>query len=712
MNVGFRKVEIKNKRILVNGQPVIFKGTNRHEHNAECGHTLTKEDMLKDIFTMKKFNINAVRTCHYPDMPQWYDLCDEYGIYVMNEANIETHGFGVRPDSKIANNPDFDRAHFDRVERMVRRDKNHPCIFSWSMGNEFGEGPGIIKAANWTRKYDPTRPTHCESSSAHGTGIPADINSRMYCAPQNLDRAVASAPSKPFLLCEYTHAMGNSNGTLKEYWDKFYEDNNVQGGFVWDWMDQGLTQKVPEKFRESSGRDEFYAYGGWWEDARKVSTNRDFCMNGLVDAGGKPHPGLHILKYWQQNVKVDPIDVESGKFSIINRFYFTNLADIYTGKWTITSNGRPLREGVFNIDLEPQQTAPLALNLPNVKAEPGTDYYVTLSFVLKDDAPYAPAGYEMAFEQFKMNTYINPEPLDTLNLDLVKVQQKENVIIAGNANFIVSFNKETGLIEHYMYGSLKLISKGPKPYFWRSPTNNDRGAGLQNKLKIWKDAGDSFKVDNFKWDLNGNVLTIDVLGKIENVEADYNIQYKVYGNGDVVVNVDYKPTKENPMMFRFGMLMEVPVNLNKMVWFGRGPQPTCPGKTAQRIGIFNSTVDQQWVDYCRPQENGNKTDVRWAAFTEPDSSGLLVVGMPNISLGAKRFTDAQMQSSDYSFKMTKSDNILVNIDLKQMGVGGINSWGTLPLEEYRVPDGPYSYSFRLAPAIKGNFNEKCVYNLK
>ncbi|OXU13939.1 glycoside hydrolase family 2 TIM barrel-domain containing protein [Sedimentisphaera salicampi] len=712
-HIGFREIEIRDSRILVNGKPVIFKGVNRHEHNAERGHTITTDDMLKDIFTMKRFNVNAVRTSHYPNMPEWYKLCDKYGLYVMDEANIESHGFGVGMDSKIAKNPDFDQAHFDRVERMVKRDKNHASIFSWSMGNEFGEGPGIIKAANWARKYDPTRPIHCESSSAHGTGQAADINSRMYARPWDLERIAQSTPEKPFLLCEYSHAMGNSNGTLKEYWAKFYKNNRVQGGFVWDWMDQGLTQPVPEEYRNSSGLEEFYAYGGWWEDERDVHTNRDFCMNGLVDSGCEPKPGLHHLKYWQQNVKVEPVNTAEGEFSVKNRFYFTNLNEIYQGQWSLTINGEELAAGEFDIDIPAQQTKEISLKVPNIEPDYGKEYFVNVGFVLKEDKPYAPAGTEMALEQFRLDEYLKPETIDSGEFPELKYQTKGDTILVGNEDFFVKISQKTGLIEDYTYGSLKLLEQGPRPYFWRAPTNNDRGAGLQNKLKKWKDAGKSFKAEEVRENLSSNVMQIVVNGKIEKVEADCNIRYQIYGSGDIAVDIKYTPQNEKgKLMFRFGTRMEAAKGLERLSWFGRGPEPSYPGKTAQPIGLFYSKVSEEWVEYARPQENGNKTAVRWAALTNEEGSGIMfAAGEDLLSVNAKHFTDEEMQSNEYTFQMQEAENIIVNVDSKQLGVGGMNSWGAMPAEPYKLYNKPRSFSYRISPVEGAQFEQTYNYRL-
>ncbi|MGE4286401.1 MAG: glycoside hydrolase family 2 TIM barrel-domain containing protein [Phycisphaerae bacterium] len=711
VNVGFREVQIKNGRILINGQPVIFKGTNRHEHSPDSGHTVTREAMIADIISMKHANINAVRTSHYPNTPLWYQLCDEYGLYVIDEANIESHGFGVMPDSIISNSPLFERQHIDRVQRMVKRDKNHPCVFSWSMGNESGESPCFIDAANWARLYDPTRPIHFESSSAHGTGQASDIHSFMYCKPGDIDRRAADAPAKPMLLCEYSHAMGNSNGTLKEYWDKIYQDNPLQGGFVWDWKDQGLRARVPEEYRTGYGRDTFFAYGGWWENPGGVHNDAAFCMNGLVDASGKPHPALEDLKYHQQNVKLELLDYERGLFRMTNRFFFTNLSEIYEGRWKITMNGIELRTGNFFVDLAPQASELININIPPIKAEPGYEYLLTVSFVLRNDTAYAKAGDEMAFEQFVVPLNLGRPVRTSDKLGGLLMQSSNDSIIAGNAVFMAEISRKTGMLTKYFYGSEEIVNGGFEPYFWRAPTDNDRGARLQEKFAVWKDAGKSFVAEKVTESQEEGTVVVKVEGRLEALSADYNITYRIYGSGEIKVSVDYVPEKENGELFRFGVLMKISGSFENSTWYGRGPLESYPGRTAQRIGLFKSTVSADWTDYSRPQENGNKSAVRWAGFTDNHGTGMMIIGDEPLDICAKHYSDEEMEKADYAFRMKRSDEIYLNVDSALYGVGGMDSWGAIPMEQYRLKDGPRSFSFRIAPVIKDNFNAHYLYRL-
>ena len=401
--VGFRKVEIKNARVMLNGQPMLFKGVNRHEHHPENGHTLDRATMIRDIELMKQHNVNAVRTSHYPNDPEWYDLCDLYGLYVIDEANIESHGYGDNAKNRLANDPAWRAAHLDRVERMVERDKNHPSVVIWSLGNEAGDGPNFAAAYQWVKKRDAGRPVHY-CGSTHIGGSNSDLNSFMYASPQAVVERAAARPTMPLILCEYTHAMGNSNGGLKEYWDVFYSGTNAQGAFVWDWIDQGITQPVPVASRRPGGPETFKAYGGYWEDRVGIHNDNNFCQNGLIGADRTPHPGLLALKYVYRYVHASPVALAGGAIRVKSWFDFVNVKDVVNGVWEVTKNGRRMASGVLpELDIAPRAEKLIALPLPSVTREPGAEYFVTLSFRLKNDTRWAKKGHEVAWEQWKLD---------------------------------------------------------------------------------------------------------------------------------------------------------------------------------------------------------------------------------------------------------------------------------------------------------------------
>ncbi|HEY1336488.1 MAG TPA: glycoside hydrolase family 2 TIM barrel-domain containing protein, partial [Bryobacteraceae bacterium] len=395
-NVGFRRVEIKDGRFLINGRAVLIKGVNRHEHSEETAKYVPLESMLKDIRLMKQFNVNAVRTSHYPNTPVWYDLCDRYGIYVLDEANIECHHYGTNVRNRLTNDPEWQTAYLDRVQRMVERDKNHASVVIWSMGNESGDGPNAAAAYKWTKERDPGRPFHYEGSSSHG-GPNSDINSFMYPTPERVKQAAAARPNMPLILCEYTHAMGNSNGGLKEYWDIFYSGTNAQGAFVWDWVDQGIKLQVPAEYRANTTKSTFLAYGGWWEDKNGVRNDNDFNNNGLVSADRIPHPGLYAIKYVYRYLHAMPVDLATGKISVKNWYDFINPKDLVEGTWEVKADGKTIGSGILPaLDLASREQKEYTLALPKVDPEPGVEYWLNISFKLKHETLWAPAGHEVA----------------------------------------------------------------------------------------------------------------------------------------------------------------------------------------------------------------------------------------------------------------------------------------------------------------------------
>ena len=408
--VGFREVSIAGGKILLNGRPILFKGVNRHEHHPETGHYVDRETMVRDIELMKRHNVNAVRTSHYPNTPLWYELADQYGLYVVDEANIECHGFGSDPKNRLTNDPAWTAAYVDRMTRMVERDKNHPSVVIWSMGNECGDGLNFAATYKWTKGRDASRPVHYEGSSSVG-GPNSDINSFMYPTPQRTEELAAKRPEMPLLLCEYTHAMGNSNGGLQHYWDLFYSGRNMRGAFVWDWVNQGIRQSVPPPYQAGSGPGTFLAYGGWWEDRVGQHNDENFSQNGLISADRIPFPGLRAIKYVYRSLHGSAVDPRSGRIAVRNWFDFLNARDAASLSWSVSANGKALHQGTVDLpDIPPGEQREVALPIPAITPEPGTEYWLNLSFVTRADSSWAPKGHEIAWEQFPLPVEVPPAP--------------------------------------------------------------------------------------------------------------------------------------------------------------------------------------------------------------------------------------------------------------------------------------------------------------
>ncbi len=718
-NVGFRKVEIKGGQLLVNGKAVLIKGVNRHEHSPDTAKYVDVALMVEDIRLMKQFNVNAVRTSHYANTPVWYELCDRYGIYVMDEANIEAHHYGNDTRNRLSNDPAWKAAYMDRVQRMVERDKNHPSVISWSLGNESGDGPNVEAVYGWTKQRDPSRPFHYEGSTAHG-GSNSDINSFMYPSPQSVVNLAAKRPEMPLILCEYSHAMGNSSGGLKEYWDIFYSGTNAQGAFVWDWVDQTLHVPVPGEYRTNTSKTKFLAYGGWWEDKSGVRNDNNFNSNGLVSGDRTPHPGLWAIKYVYRNLHASPVDLAAGAIKVKNWFDFVNAKEIAQGLWEVKADGRTVASGKLpELDLAPQQEKEYKLALPRIQAQPGVEYFLNLSFVLKAATPYAPTGHEIAWDQF-------PLPLSAVAPRFAPAKTALNVKDgAGEAtltgpNFALRFDKKAGLITSYRYKGTDLLQRGPQPDFWRAPTDNDRGAwkGFRSRaakdssvdIELWRDAGPEWQVRNVQVrQADDSSARITVTADLPAVNAEYTMNYTVYGTGDVIVECAYQPgAAKLAMMPRFGTELVAAPGLENITWYGRGPAETHIDRQFERVGVYKSTVDKQWFEYSRPQENGNKTDVRWVALTNAQGVGLLAVGAPALSVGARHFSKEDIERAAYSFQMQRHPEIFLNLDWKQMGAGGIDSWSVnaYPMAPYRIAaDQPYSYRYRLTP-VEGVFSAK------
>jgi len=810
--VGFRKVEIKDGQIHVNGVPILIKGVNRHEHDPDTGHTVTVESMIRDIRLMKQFNINAVRTSHYPNDLRWYELCDRYGLYLFDEANIESHGVWDR----LTKDSQWTTAFMERGIRMVERNKNHPCVIVWSLGNESGYGPNHAALAGWIHEYDSTRPVHYESATGWRdyrgpeTAPIIDIVSTMYPSVDRItEMAQTPGETRPLVMCEYAHSMGNSTGNLKEYWEAIERYPRLQGGFIWDWVDQGIRRRTEEG-------EEWFAYGGDFGDE---PNDGNFCINGLVSPDREPHPGLWEYKKVLEPVRAEPVDLAAGVVRIVNRYRFSNLQglDIF---WELSANGQVLQRGQLpRLDLPPGESEQVTIPFDRPELTPGAEYWLTLSFRLAHDTPWAEAGHEMAWAQFQVPFDVSPGPvLKGADMPALRLEESEGVVAVRGADFELVLDKGKGVITSLRYMGRELVRKGPRLNLWRAPTDNDANTWGEQKMALrWRAAGldclqhrvrdaevhqvqpqvvrihvrtaiapeegarpldrtsrewrelvelsqhlaasltedmlralcadlsidyddlpgedqdgraraliaqldrsgrlapffeaCSGQLRTMGWEsvspaLRGTLLKLRRLSPKQLVQlfASYytgtlecEYTYTLYGSGDMVIHTHITPTGELPPLPRVGLQMRLPGGYERFTWYGRGSHETYPDrKLGAQVGVYSGTVDEQYVPYITPQENGNKTDVRWVALTAEDGVGLLAVGMPLLNISAHHFTTEDLTRATHTYELKRREEITLNLDYRQSGLGNA-SCGPGVLPEYMIQPQEMSFSVRLRP---------------
>ncbi len=699
VNIGFRKVELRDGNLLVNGERIFIKGTNRHEHHPDRGHYIKPEDMIRDIMIMKQNNINSVRTSHYPNTPAWYDMCDLYGLYLVDEADIECHGAQY-----LTNDPRFAAAYMDRTIRMVERDKNHASIIMWSVGNENGWGDNLHDTSSWMRQRDAGRLViSCEA----GEGPNTDIVCPMYSRPETLGRYSSRTPEpyRPFMLIEYTHAMGNSNGDVWSYWKQIYDKPYLQGGWVWDWVDQGLRQPIVEDrngrfLKVKPGDKTFWAFGGDF-GPEGTPSDQNFCCNGLVSADRTPHPGLAEIKKVYQSIHISEVELLVSTIAISNGYSFTKLSDLVKGTWTISVDDRITQSGTLDeLDIEPLESRQIFLSMEPATFEPGVEYFLNLSFVLKDEQPWAPAGHEIAWEQFKLPVEKPAVTADSGQMPSLKFSNQNDVIRVDGSNFSAAINKTTGFLSSIRYKNTELIAEPLAPDFWRAPTDNDRGNNMSRRCGVWKTAMQSWKPQNVTvTQLAPQVVQISVVSHIEDIKGDYKLNYRIYGDGTLRINAEGQAAADQvPEIPRFGMRMAMPEGFEIIRWFGRGPQETYWDRCDARVDMYQGTVDEQYFDYSEPTETGNKVDVRWVALTNDKGVGLLAIGMPHLSVNALHYTAEDLDGPAHIYEVQRRDNVYLNLDYRQMGVGGDNSWGARTHPEFTLPGNEkYAYSFCLRP---------------
>ena len=682
--IGFREVELKDGNLLINGRRVLLKGVNRHEHEPDAGQAIGEKSMIRDIELMKQFNVNAVRTSHYPNDERWYELCDLYGLYLIDEANVESHGAQY-----LAKDPAWKDMHLDRTIRMVERDKNHPSVIIWSLGNEAGMGENFTATSNWIRGRDKTRPVHYEQA---GHGPATDIICPMYPPPRALEDYGKKAQSRPMILCEYAHAMGNSTGDTWSYWKSIYQYKPLQGAFVWDWVDQQMRKTLPD------GR-KILAYGGDFGPPG-TPTDDNFCCNGLVDAERTPKPGLYEIKKVYQYIRTSPVDLAKGQVEVWNNYEFIDLGFV-EARWEVKADDKSIEHGMFDIsNIAPGEKKVVTIPYKLPKAEPGVEYWLELSYRLKSDTPWAKAGHEVAWEQFKLPVSADMKPAEVTSLPELKVDDNTSSrgeIAVSGKGFKIRFDKPTATIKSWQRGGVELVKDGPRPDFWRCPTDNDRGNKMPQRCGIWRDTGTKWKPVGQQVDFGPSATQVSFNGPLTDVEGTFAVTYRVLGSGDVIVEASYKGgDKKLPEMPRFGMQLQMPPGFEQIAWYGRGPQESEWDRTiGYRIGLYRGTVDEQFFPYSEPQEFGNKTDVRWMTVTNKDGVGLLAVGMPTLMTCARHYLHSDIEKAKHWHEATKRDFTVVNLDNRMMGVGGDNSWGALPHEEFLLRGKEYKYGYRL-----------------
>ncbi len=685
--IGFRTTEVRNGRFLINGVPVLLKGVNRHEHDEFTGHVISQESMLKDIKLMKQNNINAVRTSHYPNDPYWYELCDKYGLYVIDEANIESHGMGYQPDKTLGNDPVFLNSHLDRTIRMVERDKNHPSIVIWSLGNEAGDGVCFNATYDWIKKRDLTRPVQYERAEG---GRNTDIFCPMYDRiPAMLDY-VTEIRNKPLIQCEYAHAMGNSTGNLVDYWEVIESHDQLQGGFIWDWVDQGLA-----KYTEDGRK--YWAYGGDF-GPEDVPSDGTFCLNGLVFPDRTPHPGLMEVKKVYQYIEFEPVDFSFDEIMITNKYNFKSLED-FAIYWEIESEGKVIQQGtLMKPNLKPGEKKIYTLEIKPFKPQAGSEYFLNLTAFQVMGDELIDAGHIFAFEQFEIPVPSKEDKKTDEGSKVVYQSSKELKVDAGGTTY--TFNKTTGLLSSVMKDDKEYLTEPLKINFWRAPVENDWGNNMPQRLGVWKNAGSNAELRSFVHEQRSEgYYEVDAEYWLPDVESFYYINYQINGEGELRVNNYMEPVEEDhPELPRFGMIMALDGQYDQLEWFGRGPHENYSDrKESAIVGHYRSTVEDQYVPYILPEENAYKTDTRWITLSDDSGRGIMLKGIPRICFSALHFTneDLSRESRDgmHTTDLIPRKDIFINVDLAQMGVGGDNTWGARPLAKYCLPFGEYNYSF-------------------
>jgi len=692
--VGFKRVEVKDGNLMVNGKAIMIRGVNRHEWDPVVGRSITEKSMIRDIQLMKQHNINAVRTSHYPNQERWYELCNEFGLYVIDEANIEAHGMRFHDDSYglITNGPTWTAQWLDRGIRMFERDKNQPSIIIWSMGNEAGDGQNFVELHKLLKRMDPSRPVVYEPAkkAAH-----TDVVFPMYKNIDFISDYAEKNPDKPLILCEFAHAMGNSVGNLADYWDTFEKYESLQGGFIWDWVDQTILKT------DSTG-GEYWAYGGDF-GPEFAENDSNFCANGLVAADRSLNPHIHEVKKVFQPVKIEVDNISRGRFSVSNDYDFIDLKHL-NFSWFIKGDNVTVSSGKLrNLNLGPGESRKLTFNLSSIRPKPGVEYFLTVQAKTKQKQPLIPKGYLVAWEQFKLPIYREPISISPAEYPSINLFKNDLGVEIYGKGFKLVFSRESGQLSEYTVDGVAMFRNPAKPNFWRAPTDNDLGNGMPSRSRVWKGVDERMKTKVVSSTLKNNTAEILMVSEDSLSHATLTSQYYVYGNGMVKVDqkIDVADSSLSEMP-RFGMKFSLSGDFNKVEWFGRGPHESYwDRKISAAIGYYSGTVWEQTFRYVRPQETGNKTDIRWMVLSN-GNVGIMVKGLPTFDGSVHQYPYEDLNYIPGTQKHGKldlnpKDHVDWLIDYRQMGVGGDNSWGARPHDKYTLYPGSYSYSFMLIP---------------
>jgi beta-galactosidase/beta-glucuronidase len=700
--VGFRRVEVINSVFHVNGKPVKIKGVNRHETHPDLGHAVPLESMIQDICLMKQHNVNAVRTSHYANDPRWLDLCDQYGIYVIGETDLEAHGMLYSGNvCGLADDPEWEDAHLDRAVRMVERDKNHPSIVIWSLGNEAGYGVNFQKMAQWIHQADPTRLVHYEG------GFDAedlDIVSVMYPKMEFLiEQGEKSDEGRPFFMCEYAHAMGNGPGNLKEYWETIYKYPRLMGGCIWEWVDHAVRMKTARGV-------EWFAYGGDFGDE---PNDGNFCVDGLNFPDRIPHTGLVEYKKIIEPVKVTAVDLSKGKIEVKNLYDFVSLRHL-RGTWQVCRDDEILEQGELGeLEIEAGEKKELVIPFRAPSLSVGTTYWLNISFTLRNGTPWADRGHEVAWVQFEIPVLSLPAtPVAAGLMPKLGVKQKGNLLSVNGENFQLTFDMSSGELAGWQSGGVAILEKSPGFNVWRAPTDND-----QTISKTWRDAG----LDRLERRLQdakySNIRDQEVRIYFETVHAPVSLPaafkvnqvLSVYGSGDLTIKMEVHPLKDLPDLPRIGFQLRLPGNLERLAWYGRGPHESyIDRKESARIGVYRGSVSEQYVPYIFPQENGNKSDVRWAVLSNLQGMGLLAIGFPTFNFSAHYYTTEDFDRARHTHELIRRSFITLNLDAAQGGLGS-NSCGPRPLDQYLLNPADCHFAIRLRPCQWNTLSPMWIY---
>ncbi|MFD2114494.1 glycoside hydrolase family 2 TIM barrel-domain containing protein [Paenibacillus yanchengensis] len=693
---GFRRFELKDGLMKINGQRIVFRGVNRHEFVQDKGRAIGREEMIRDVKLMKAYNINAVRTSHYPNQSTWYELCDEYGLYVIDEVNLETHdtwvyGQGTVNETNVpGNNPAWTSNVIDRSNSMLQRDKNHPSIIIWSLGNESFGGTNFIEMYNFFKEKDATRLVHYEGVfHARESDAASDMESTMYIKPAEVEKYALSNPKKPYIICEYSHAMGNSCGGLHLYWELFDKYDILQGAFIWDWIDQAILTKTEDGI-------EYLAYGG---DFGEQPHDGNFCGNGLIFADQTVTPKLEEVKKCYQHIKIEMSDYKQGIVQLTNRYLFTNLNE-YTLVWTVTYNGEQAQQGTMVLDVSPGQTVQLQVPFeqPTVIDK---EAILTVSIVKNQATDWAEQGHEDSWEQFILTPYQPTLPLATTKQsDPLSVNAAEQTLQISGTHFSVAFDRTSGDLQSFVLHGEESLLEPVRPNFWRAKIDNDLGNKLPMRAGIWRDAHEQRTLLTFDFMIEGNSVKVTSFYQINTYPiSTLKIEYRIRPQGLIDVNYAFTPGAGLPEIPEIGMMFVLKHTFDTISWYGRGPHENYwDRKTSARIGQFSGTVAEQFTPYIRPQECGNKTDVRYASITASTNGTGLQFEAASIPLEVNilPWSPAELETHDHLHKLPTSTKSVLRINYKQMGVGGDDSWGAKTHEQFTLlTNRAYQYNFTI-----------------